>query len=194
MEAADFLPVYEFAEVHTLAVRAAPESVFRAIRETTPAEMPLLRLLFGLRARPARLAGRARPGLPRTRPLLAQMLAARGTALLAEEPGRALVVGVIGRFWELRGDAAPTIAGVPEFLAFDRPDYAKAVMDFRLAEGADGGVTVGTRTRIHIADPAARRQFARYWRLIRPWSALTRRMRLRAIKRRAERRLPAGPA
>jgi hypothetical protein len=65
--------------------------------------------------------------------------------------------------------------------------YAKAVMNFYLAVRADNtGVILTTETRILASDPATRRKFARYWRVIFPGSALIRRMWLRAIKRRAE--------
>ena len=39
---------------------------------------------------------------------------------------------------------------------------------------------------IHVADPVARRKFARYWRVVRPFSGLTRIVFLREAKRRAE--------
>jgi hypothetical protein len=45
-----------------------------------------------------------------------------------------------------------------------------------------------TETRVYATDPAARRRFARYWRVIYPGSSLIRRMWLRAIRKRAERR------
>ncbi len=183
------LPAYHFREVHAIAVCATPEGAFRAIKELTPAEIPLVRALLGLRALPARLVRRGR--LPRrtfdaTRPFLEQVLGA-GFVLLGEEPGRELVVGTIGRFWELSGGAAPPIPDAQAFAAFDRPGYAKAALHFAVTEAARGGVIVRTETRIAVPDPGVRRAFARYWRVVYPGSALIRRVWLRAIKRRAER-------
>ncbi len=183
------LPVYHFREVHAIAVSATPEGAFRAIKELTPAEIPLARVLLGLRALPSRLVGRGRlrrGGLDPARPFLEQVLRA-GFVLLGEEPGRELVVGTIGRFWELSGSAAPPIPDARAFAAFDQPGHARAALNFALAERPQGGVIVRTETRIAVPDPGAWRAFARYWRVIHPGSALIRRVWLRAIKRRAER-------
>jgi hypothetical protein len=57
----------------------------------------------------------------------------------------------------------------------------KAVIDFRVGESS-----LSTETRVHVADPAARRKFRRYWRVIRPFSGLIRILFLRAARRRAE--------
>ena len=48
------------------------------------------------------------------------------------------------------------------------------------------GTKVFTETRVQAVDAEARRKFARYWRVIRPSSAVIRRLWLRGIKRRAE--------
>ena len=44
---------------------------------------------------------------------------------------------------------------------------------------------LSTATRVFANSAAARRRFARYWRIIYPGSALIRRMWLRAVERRA---------
>jgi hypothetical protein len=46
--------------------------------------------------------------------------------------------------------------------------------------------SLSTETRVHIEDPGSRRKFARYWRVVRPFSGLIRVSILRAAKRRAE--------
>jgi hypothetical protein len=66
-------------------------------------------------------------------------------------------------------------------VAYARPDTCKAVVDFRIEPPF-----LTTETRVHVADPAARRKFARYWRVIRPFSGLIRILMLRGAKRRAE--------
>jgi hypothetical protein len=48
------------------------------------------------------------------------------------------------------------------------------------------GSRVGTETRIAATDDTARRRFGRYWRLVGPFSSITRREMLAAIRRRAE--------
>jgi hypothetical protein len=86
---------------------------------------------------------------------------------LEDAPGEGLVLGLEGDFWRLRGSRSGS--------------SCTAVLDFRVANGQ-----LTTETRVHVADPAARRKFARYWRVIRPFSGLIRIVFLREAKRRAE--------
>jgi hypothetical protein len=51
----------------------------------------------------------------------------------------------------------------------------------------DAGTELRTETRVLATDAASRRRFGRYWRVIRPGSALIRRTWLGAAKRRTER-------
>jgi hypothetical protein len=98
-----------------------------------------------------------------------------------------LVVGVVAQMWQPGGRAARIPDGAA-FLAFDRPGFVKVAMNFSL-RGQETGprVEVVTETRVLATDPASRRGFARYWKVIRPGSGAIRRAWLRAIARRAER-------
>jgi hypothetical protein len=179
------MPTYDFHETHSVVVQAAPDRAYAALREVTPEEVALLRTLFAIRALPARLTGRRGPLFAARQPLVQQMLRG-GFVLLAEEPGHELVLGTVGQFWRAAGGSSVRVANAQEFLAFDRPDHARAAMNFRLELRAAGGVTVTTETRVRVPDPAARRKFAVYWRVIVLGSALIRKMMLQAVKRRAE--------
>ena len=55
-----------------------------------------------------------------------------------------------------------------------------------LVEVAGDGARLATKTRVATTDPGSRRRFGRYWRVIRPGSAVVRRGWLLAAKRRAE--------
>lgn len=177
----DLMPRYDFDERHRIWVLAPPERVFDAVKQVTTGEMPLVRLLFGLRSLPAIFARRR--GLPaaKTQPLYEQMLAF-GFVLLAEEANREVVLGLIGQFWRLGGGIAPAIRDARDFVAFDAPGYAKAGMSFSL-QPVERGTRLSTETRILTTDPASRRSFAHYWRVIYPSSAAIRRSWLRAVKR-----------
>lgn len=160
------LPEWHHRERHSIRVDAEPERVIRALRDLTLAEMPVVRLLVrlrGLQPDPAR-------------PVLDEAL--RRFRVLADDPGE-LVLGAIGRPWELRGWERTVWA---DFATFAEPGYAKMALNFRL-----DGQTLSTETRVLLTDAAARRSFRRYWVVIRPFSGLIRRLWLRAIKRRAER-------
>jgi len=189
-----FLSDYHFSEKHSIGIAATPARIMDAIRDLALADVPLARPLFAIRALPGRLSGRdsgrdAAAALAGARPLWQQMLDGR-FVLLEEVLNREVVIGTIGQFWKITGDAS-SLASRPstaqEFLDFNDPEYAKAALNFSLAEGpSDGRTTLRTETRIYIPDYAVRKKFAAYWRVIYLGSALFRRSWLKAIKRRAE--------
>jgi hypothetical protein len=172
------LPDYDVHEVHSIRVRAHPLGVYRALCEVTANEVWLFRALMTVRGLGAR-------GSDGSRPLL-ETAQEGGFAILAEEPGRELVLGVMGRFWQLRQRSIRRIGSPAEFVSFAEPGYARAAMNF-LIEPLDGGACrLATETRVRATDARARRAFRAYWTLVHPGSAFIRRMWLRAIRRRAE--------
>ena len=175
----EFLPAYDHNEVHSTTTSASPAAAMAAIRELTPTEVPVLVVLMAIRSIPGLLT-RRRP-TPRGR--LLDGFASAGFFSLREAPNE-LVYGVVGRFWQLKGNIHPIDPS--EFAGFAEPGFAKAVFDLRL-EPAGNGTRITTETRIATTDERARRSFARYWRVVHPGSALIRRDWLRAIRRRAER-------
>ncbi len=136
------MPEYEFCEIHQARLSAPPEQALDAVTRATPGEMPLVSLRFGVRSLPARMVGKR--GLPTrsAEPLLQQMLAA-GFVLLAEEPDREVVCGVIGQMWKVRGGMAPGVRDAREFVAFEEPGYARAAMNF-CVEAAGGSTRLTT--------------------------------------------------
>ena len=179
-----FLPDYDVHEVHSIRVRAQPLAIHRALFEVTANEVWLFRALMAVRG----LAARGSDG---SRPVL-ETAQEDGFAILAEEPGRELVLGVMGRFWQLRQPSIRRIGSPDEFVSFAEPGYARAAMNF-LIEPEDGGACrLTTETRVRATDARARRAFRAYWTFVHPGSAFIRRMWLRALKRRAEALSPAA--
>jgi len=164
----DFLPVYEFSERHSLAIDAPGARIDAALRTISIRDIPVARALWRIR-RLGRPYGDAKGGeLP--------------GVVLEDVPEEGIVVGLTGQFWRVLGDRdrdKPRTAD--EFLAFTRADTCKAVIDFRV-----GPSSLSTETRVHVADPAARRKFRWYWFVIRPFSGLIRVLLLRAARRHAE--------
>jgi hypothetical protein len=178
------LPAYEFSELHETLVEAPPERVFAALKAVTPAELPLTRLLLEIRGLPSLIVRRTRPvALHRT---LLDSFADAGFLVLAEDRERELVLGAVGRFWRPIGNLPVPVRDPAGFTAFEEPDHAKAAVSFELAPAGDATRLI-TETHIQTTADPARRKFARYWRLIRPWSGLIRREMLRAVRRRATR-------
>lgn len=167
MTVADALPVYHHRERHALRVAATAADALAAARETRLEDVPLASLLFRLRGL------RAAPRGPIWDSLLAQ-------GFQLQDPSTATL---IGRPWSPRGGTRR----VDDFLAFAEPGYAKIALELR-ARPDGGGALLETETRVFLTDAASRRRFAAYWLVIRPFSGLTRRLWLRAAKRRAEAR------
>lgn len=174
----DFLPHHEFSERHEIAIGAGPAPADEALRAVSVEELPVVLLLY-------RLRGIGRWSRDTKQPFLG--LARIGSVQLDDIAGEGVVLGLTGQFWKLRGGGdlgKPRTAA--EFVAYNRPDVCKAVVDFRIIDLGDGRCRLTTETRVHVADPAARRSFRRYWLVIRPFSGLTRILFLRAVRRRAE--------
>jgi hypothetical protein len=106
-----------------------------------------------------------------------------GFVVLAEDAEREIVLGLIGRFWT----RSPQIQSLPpeDFIGYNQPGLAKAVMNLAFLPGADGIVRLTTETRVHCLGEASRRSFRRYWLLVGPFSGLIRKEWLRLIKRRS---------
>jgi hypothetical protein len=152
------LPEFDHRERHAVRVDASAERALAAVREVTPGEAPLLRVLFRLRGLKVASA----------RPVWEQM---RERGFRKVEPNTLFAVG---RPWRLL-----------EGLAFEGDERegssARMAMDFRAEDGV-----LSTETRVVLTDARARRRFRAYWLVVRPFSGLVRRSWLRAAKRRAE--------
>lgn len=186
----EFLPDYDFNEVHSTFVAASPEDVLAAARALTSREVRLLIALMSLRGLPAAIRDRRRWAPVQDvldTPVLDHFTRA-GFVVLADGPDE-LVVGGVGRFWTADGGIRRLSAA--EFIAFDEPGFAKSALNFH-THAVSGGTVLTTETRIKATDDAARRSFGRYWRVVMPGSAAIRRAWLRAIRRRAELPPPSG--
>jgi hypothetical protein len=175
-----FLPTYDVIEHHEAIVNAPVDVTYRAVREFDLARSPVVLALLTLRGLPHLFTGAVKP----SRRLGLEEVRHTGFVLLTEEPGREIVLGVVGKFWQLSSGIHRIDAS--EFTDFDSPGYAKAVWNFVVSERAGGGSTVVTETRVLCTDDDARRKFSLYWRLVGPFSALIRRVLLGQIKRDAE--------
>lgn len=177
----EFAPVYQFHEVHSIVVHASRERVDRAIREVPASEIKLFGTLTWIR-RLGRPGPESIMNVPEKQPIL-EVATRTSFLMLADEPGRELVLGTL-----VVAPQPSTLADwTPEkWRALAAPGYAKAAMNFRIEETAPGECRVTTETRVYATDAATARRFAGYWRVIHPGSALIRVMWLRAIRARAE--------
>src|SRR5688572_5146581 len=119
-----FLPEYDWNELHSIEIGAAPAAVLAAVRAVTAEEIRLLGPLLWLRGLPARLLGH-RPRVRGGGPVLEAVL--RSTFVLLAENESEMVVGTVGRFWQPRATHAE-IGDGDAFIAFETPGWAKAAM------------------------------------------------------------------
>ncbi len=176
-----WVPEWQFSEFHSARVKGTPEQVYKAIREVTADEIFLFRTLTWIRnpRTHSRIDDPSILNAPGKRPILDVALEG-GFRLLADDPPREIVIATLV-IWD--GLSKPTDeAGLRELLR--RPGNALATMNFQVRDEGNGWCTVTTETRIFATDPGARRQFARYWRVIYPGSSLLRYTWLQAIARR----------
>jgi hypothetical protein len=154
----EFLPTYEFNEVHVITVQAPPDRVYAAIHATHAGELsPLVNLMLSMRDLPARLLRKAKPRLVDDKPFLQQLFDSDFIPL-GEITDREVVFGMIGQFWKLTGGDSPPIASPDQYLACDGPHYAKVATNLLIsADAAPGTVRLSTETRIHVFDPKTRR-------------------------------------
>jgi hypothetical protein len=174
------MPEYEVAERHQVRVMAPPEVTLSAATETDLQQSGVIRGIF--RAREMVLG--AQPNAV-TRPngLLAEMKSL-GWRVLAEQPGREIVVGAVTQPWL----ANVVFRGLPpdEFRAFQDPGYVKIVWTLRADPVGPAESIFRTETRVTTTDLTARTKFRWYWARFSPGIVLIRRLLLRNLKKEAE--------
>jgi hypothetical protein len=167
----EFLPEYDFVEVHQVAVAAPAGTIDPLIRDLDVRASLIARVLFALR------------GMPRGY-LTLDGLEGAGFRVLADQPGEEIVIGLIGKFWKPRGELLKF--DPVEFRTLAPKGYAKAAWNFTMRPIGGERTEVRTETRVSCPDESSRRAFSRYWRLVRPFSGLIRQEILRLIKRSSE--------
>ena len=178
----EFLPTYDACEYHDTMVGAPVARVYPALRMADFGASSIIRGLFLLRGLSMLLQQNASP--QQHRQLTLDGFLRSGFVLLGERQEQELLLGLVGRFWTLRGGILHVPPG--QFPDFAASGYAKAVWNFSLVPDTTGRVRLATETRVLCTDEVSRKRFRRYWTMIRPWSGLIRREMLRTIKRAAE--------
>jgi len=177
-----FIPDPEVAEHHQIDIQAPADVVMAAARDMELLTSPVVRAI--IRARELVLGGE-----PDTRPhpagLLEQMQSI-GWVVLAEQPGRELVMGAVTQPWQ----AAPVFRSIPadEFRDFAEPGFVKIAWTLRADPVDQQRSTFHTETRVCTTDADARARFRNYWSFVAPGVELIRMAMLRPLRRAAEAR------
>src|SRR6266850_6082344 len=179
----EFLPRYDFNEVHSIEVAASVDVVYRALFSFDMGKSWIVRVLMGIRSIPSLLTG-ARRSADRRRLTLTDASRA-GFTLLATNPPREVVLGIQGQFWKLSPNTRCVTEA--EFRLTVPADTARAAWNFSVEPIDATKSTLRTETRILCGDAASRHRFGFYWTLIRPGSGIIRHAMLAAVRREAER-------
>ena len=177
-----FMPEYDVVERHSISIAAPAAEVLAAAKEQDLLELPLVHAIFKARE----LALGASPGDPTQPRGLLAATRSLGWGVLAERPGREIVVGAVTKPWE----PDVTFRALPPdaFAAYHMPGEVKIVWTLR-ADPVDSGRSIfRTETRAVATDPIARDRFRRYWSFVSPGVSAIRWLSLQPLKREAERR------
>ena len=181
-----FMPRYDIVERHHVKVSAPADLTLLAASEMDLRQSRLIRAIF--RGRELAL-GADRDAQFRPRGLVA-LTRQLGWGVLAETPGREIVMGAVTQPWQ------PNVVfrALPpdEFASFEEPGYVKIAWTLR-ADPLDAGESIArTETRVVATDAIARAKFRKYWAWVSPGVVLIRWLSLRLVKEDAERRVLSG--
>jgi hypothetical protein len=182
-----FLPSYEVSEQHATRVDASADTTYAAARDMDLAKSPIVRAIF----RGRELLMGASPAEARAPQSLIEEVLALGWGVLAQEPGREIVLGAVTQPWE--ADVKFRSLPPDEFAAFDTPGFAKIAWTIRVEPLGPRTSRFFTETRVATTDPESRKRFRRYWTMVSPGVRLIRRESLRLVRSEAERRYRHRP-
>ena len=113
-----------------------------------------------------------------------------GWGVLAEMPGREVIVGAVTKPWE----ANVSFRALPpdQFAAFDEPGYVKIILTIRADPIGATDSIFRTETRAIATDRTSRVRFRRYWSFLSPGIIVIRWAVLGLVKDDAERRARKG--
>lgn len=177
-----FMPRYEVEERHQIRVLAPAEVAFDAAKVLNLNQSATIRAIFKARE----LILQAPPGSMSLPAALLAQAKALGWGVLAEIPGREIVMGAVTQPWkpEVRfRSVAPA-----EFARFCEPGYVKIIWTLGAKPLGLSTSLAHTETRVVSTDSTARKRFRRYWSFFSPGIVLIRRIGLLLVKKDAERR------
>ncbi len=147
------MPRYDVVERHQIGVEAPASITFAAAMDVSLDDSITIQAIFKGRE----LFLGAAPDNVTPRRSLIETTKALGWAVLADVPGREIVMGAVTQPWQ------PDVVfrGVPadQFASFDEPGYVKIVWTLRADVAGPARSIARTETRAIATDPEARRKF-----------------------------------
>jgi hypothetical protein len=180
-----FMPAYEVAERHHIRIAAPAAVTLSTARDMDLQQSPIVRAIIKGREL---ILGATRGNRPQSRGLVAEMQSL-GWGILADIPGREVVVGAAAKPWEPN----VTFRSLPpdQFGDFAEADYVKIAWTLRADPISATESVFRTETRAIATDGNARAKFRWYWSLFSPGISVIRWASLGQVRRDAERRASA---
>jgi hypothetical protein len=176
------MPVYDVAERHHIHVAAPADVTFAAACGMDLQQSAVVRTIF--KAREVILCSE-HDTTPHPRGLLA-LTKSLGWGVLAEVPGREVVMGAVTQPWDANVVFRPLAPDA--FTTFNEPGYVKIAWTLRADATSSADSVFRTETRAVATDRTARAKFRRYWSLLSPGIIIIRWRMLQPLKAEAERR------
>jgi len=175
-----FIPKADVRERHESIICAPSSVVFDVAEHFDLQSIPLVRLIFWLRAKSLGVRYR------RMGKELVKATSEMGWGRLSYIPGRELVMGAVTQPWlgEVKFRSVPP----DDFAAFDEPDLVKIAWTLEAEPLCVELTRFVTETRVQATDDRARAKFRSYWGKFGIGIVVIRWLLVRAVKREAERR------
>ena len=177
-----FMPVYDVVERHHIDVAAPADTTFAVACDQDVMALPIVRAIFKTREI---VLGADPDTTSRPHGLLA-LTKSLGWSVLAEVPGREVVMGAVTQPWYANVVFHPLQPA--EFADFHQPGYVKIIWTLRSDPVSATESIARTDTRVTTTDPGARAKFRLYWAFLSPGIVLIRRVALVMVKKEAEHR------
>ncbi len=178
------IPAPRKLETNVTYLDAPPEVVWDYVRHADLAQSSLVRALFKLRTLPSKFLGGSAEEKPRiTIDEMRSTPEQPGFQVLADDPPHQLVVGAIGKVWQLdipflHVDGPEAYARVAE------PGWVKVAWTIRLDPWGKAATRFVFEVRVDATDQDSWGKFTRYWAVIGPGSHFIRHAFLAELRRR----------
>lgn len=176
-------PAPALVETDSVDLAAPPAHAWEYLRHGDLGESSIVRALFAVRTIPDRLGGH-KAGPPTLRlDDLRSTASEPGFQVLAEDPGREVVIGAIGKVWHLE---IPFVhaASADAFRTFSEPGFVKVAWAIRVEPLGEHDSRVTIEVRVDATDADSWTKFRRYFTVIGPGSHFIRSSLLASLARR----------
>ena len=163
-------------------IGAPASAVWERVRHQELASSPIIRALFAIRTLPSKVVGSEVPPFEFRFDRLTSTPEHPGFSVLAERPGQEIVVGAIGKVWQLDIPFVH-VEGTAEYDAFREPGFVKVAWALRVIPRHEHACRLEVEVRVDATDDDSWRKFRRYFRVVGPASHLIRKLILADLAR-----------